>query len=86
MKFVVVSGSHRPQSQSNKVADYIAQRMIGMEMNAEVIHLSDAQLPFWDEGLWNGDEKWKRVWEPYSKKLIDSDGLVACEMQVIGRK
>jgi len=76
MKFVVVSGSHRQNSQSDRVANYIATHVRAGHVDAHVISLANNPLPLWDEGVWGDDPKWKEVWGPVSQELRAADALV----------
>jgi NAD(P)H-dependent FMN reductase len=77
MKIAIVAGSHRRDSESLRVAQYIQGVLgtIGVEQTY-LLSLSENPLPLWDEGLWSGDEKWKTLWSPISKELKSSDGLI----------
>jgi NAD(P)H-dependent FMN reductase len=78
MKFAIVSGSHRPQSQSGKVARFV-QRMI-QEVNPShssyLLDLGRTPLPFWDEGMWTGADSWKQSWGAHSAEIKSADALV----------
>ena len=76
MKLAIISGSHRQKSQSRKVADFMAERMIQMEVKPWVLDLAEANFPFWDEGVWTGEEKWKKIWSPVAQELSSCDGFV----------
>ena len=76
MKFVIISGSHRAQSQSERVAHYIADTVRASKGEAAVISLANNPLPLWDEGVWGDDPKWKELWGPISKELRSADALV----------
>ncbi|SDZ98060.1 NADPH-dependent FMN reductase [Thiothrix caldifontis] len=78
MKIMVISGSHRENSQSEKVAHYIAESLLDNKQAdaTEVFSLAGNPLPLWDEGIWNGDAKWQALLNPLSEKLASSDGFV----------
>ena len=78
MKIGIISGSHRPKSQSRKVANFMAARMMQMEPPIEpwLLDLAEANFPFWDEGVWAGEEKWKKIWSPVAAHLTSCDGFV----------
>ena len=78
MKIMLISGSHRENSQSEKVARHIAQSLLDNQQATatEVFSLAGNPLPMWDEGIWNGDEKWSTILNPLSEKLASSDGFV----------
>ncbi len=78
MKYAIISGSHRPQSQSGKVARYIAERLITLhsEASSEIIDLGQTPLPLWDEGIWQGDPKILDAWQPVSARLKGCDAAI----------
>jgi NAD(P)H-dependent FMN reductase len=75
MKLAIVSGSHRMQSNSIKVANYIAQ--VADAFSEQVtFELARLDLPLWDEGVWQGTEKWKTIWRPIAVQLQACDAIV----------
>ncbi len=76
MSIIVVSGSHRKDSQSERVSNYIASRLQAQNVASEVISLSGNKLPLWDEGVWGNDPKWKALWAPIAASLSACSGLV----------
>jgi NAD(P)H-dependent FMN reductase len=76
MKIAIVSGSHRADSQSDRVARYLALEVARAHGEADIISLSKNPLPLWDEGMWSNDPKWGEVWGPISKRLKACDALV----------
>lgn len=76
MKCVVISGSHRAEAESDRVAKYIASVCRAKQLSCEVVSLSSNPLPLWDEGVWSGDAKWKAVWEPIASTLRAADAFV----------
>ncbi len=77
MKITIISGSHRANSQSSKVAKYYQSVMLnGVCDEAPIIDLANNPLPLWDEGIWNAEEKWTTLLAPYRETLSSSDGFV----------
>lgn len=78
MKISIISGSHRQNSQSIKVAKYIQKSISKLDENDEtfLFSLAGNPLPLWDESIWDGDEKWKKILDPISKELTSSDAFV----------
>ena len=78
MKITVISGSHRNNAQSLKVARYIQQRLEEQEICDEswLFSLSGNPLPLWDQGVWDGDEKWDSLLPPLKAQLASSDAFV----------
>lgn len=77
MKIVVISGSHRLKSESQRVSEYILGELskLGISSNF-LVSLADNPLPLWDEGVWGGDPKWQELWSPISRELQAADGFV----------
>ena len=42
----------------------------------EIISLAGNPLPLWDQGVWDGDEKWTTLLTPIRETLASSDGFV----------
>jgi len=77
MKITIISGSHRDNSQSSKVARHYQKVMLdGICDEAPIIDLANNPFPLWDEGIWNGEEKWTTLLTPYRELLSSSDGFV----------
>lgn len=79
MKFAIVSGSHRPNSESSKVAQFLA-KILETEFpdsNNILLDLGKEPLPEWEESKWDEEaEKWKKIWEPISNQLKQCDALI----------
>jgi NAD(P)H-dependent FMN reductase len=78
MKFTIISGSHREQSQSARVAGYIQKTLLdnGLCEEAEIFSLAGNPLPLWDQGVWDGDPKWRPLLDPLRRQLAASDAFV----------
>lgn len=78
MKIAVISGSHRPNSQSRKVANHIQQTLLEEKLcdAAEIFSLEGNPLPLWDEGIWAAEPQWEERLAPLRKTLQESDALV----------
>jgi NAD(P)H-dependent FMN reductase len=78
MKYAIISGSHRPQSQSGKVARFIGGRLAALnpESKSYLLDLGKTPLPLWDEGIWKADPAILDIWNPLSAELASSDAVV----------
>lgn len=77
MKIAIISGSHRHNAQSLKVARYIQQRLeSGICEDTWLYSLSGNPLPLWDQGIWDGDKDWETRLAPIKSELASSDALV----------
>lgn len=78
MKISIISGSHRENSQSLKVAKHIEASLLDSNLADEtyILSLAGNPLPLWDESIWSGDETWKSILNPISEELTSSDAFV----------
>ncbi len=78
MKIAIISGSHRQNSQSIKVAKHIEKSLLDNKFADDtwIFSLAGSPLPLWDESIWDGDKKWKAILDPLSKELSSCDGFV----------
>ncbi len=84
MKTQIISGSHRADSQSMKVANYIA-KLIGQKGGeAKITDLHHGALPLWDESVWVGNPDWKKIWDPIAADLRGADSLVVITPEYAG--
>ncbi|MEJ1365967.1 MAG: NAD(P)H-dependent oxidoreductase [Candidatus Sedimenticola sp. (ex Thyasira tokunagai)] len=78
MKITIISGSHREPSQSIKVARHIQKTLLEKSLcdDAEIFSLAGNPLPLWDQGVWEGEPRWKEILQPLSEMLQASDAFV----------
>ncbi len=78
MKIGIISGSHRPEAQSLKVARFIESHLAAQPDcdQAWLFSLANNPLPLWDEGVWSGEPHWQELLSPLSAELAASDGFV----------
>ncbi len=77
MKITLISGSHREEAQTLKVARYIQRTLEdGICEQTTLVNLANNPLPLWDTGVWDGDEQWTRLLNPIRAELASSDGFV----------
>ncbi len=78
MNYVIVSGSHRKESQSSKVSHYLAEQIPSIEpgSSVQILDLAGNPFPLWDESIWESDPKWMALLKPYQEMLRKADGLV----------
>ena len=75
MKFFVLSGSHRQEAQTLKVAKYVQSVLTREHSGAEahLYSLSGNPLPLWDETTGGAPDA---LWDPISAELRAADALV----------
>ena len=78
MKITIISGSHRPNSQSEKVARYLKARVEKLDSAFEgfILSLAGNPLPLWDEEFYDRSERWENLWRPFSDRLAESDSFI----------
>ena len=78
MKIGVICGSHRHESQSEKVGRYIEQALLreGHCDETYLFNLAGNPLPLWEEAIWEGDPAWQKLMAPISEQLSSCDGFV----------
>ncbi|MEE4280072.1 MAG: NAD(P)H-dependent oxidoreductase [Halieaceae bacterium] len=78
MKIGVICGSHRNESQSEKIGRYAAEQLSrqGFADDTYVFTLAGNPLPFWDEGMWSGDPKWAEALGELRADLAACEGFV----------
>ena len=78
MNISIISGSHRKQGQSGRIAAYLKKILLQESLCADctIISLADNPLPLWDSGVWEGDPDWRSRLQPLKETLTASDGLV----------
>ena len=73
LNYVVISGSGRPQSESARVAEYLRQRLLDLQLSDDnrcsVIDLGTSPLPLWPE---HNDP----LWHEYATRLQAADALI----------
>jgi NAD(P)H-dependent FMN reductase len=78
LHIAIISGSHRQQSQSARVARFVADTLgrIDPAVTTDLLDLAGNPLPLWDESLWQGDSDLARAWKPWRDRLRRADGFV----------
>lgn len=78
MKTGIISGSHRPQSQSEKVARFIDSQLQESHWcdDSWLLTLADNPLPFWDESVWSGGGVWEQQLPALRQHVSACDAFV----------
>ncbi len=78
MKIAVISGSHRINSQSEKVSRFIEKTLSEKDQcrDSWLYNLADNPLPLWEEGIWDKEPAWEDRLNPIREALRSCDGLV----------
>jgi len=86
MKITIISGSHRENSQSQKVARHV-QKVLenGICDETWLLDLAGNPLPLWDQGVWEGEQKWIDMLTPIKEQLASSDAFVVIAPEYHGQ-
>lgn len=76
MKIGIITGSHRADSQSERVGHYVESALRTEGHETYFLSLGKNPLPLWDEGVWAGAENWKTTWGPIATQLQGCHGFV----------
>ena len=78
MKISIISASHRINSQSSKISDFLANNLFSADSNLDIFSLDLAKslLPLWSPEKKNGEGLWGETWNSISKNLKSSDGFI----------
>ena len=79
MHITIVSGSHRPNGESHRIAGWFKQELENQGHQVYHLNLAETELPYWDQGLWGQDglkEKWGDIWQPIAKQLQQTEAVV----------
>jgi azobenzene reductase len=86
MKISIICGSHRDDSQSYKVAKVIQKTLdTGICDETWMLNLAGNPLPLWDQGVWDGDQKWQDLLTPIKEQLASSDAFVVVSPEYHGQ-
>jgi NAD(P)H-dependent FMN reductase len=78
MHIVLISGSHRQNSQSARVTKYLAGRIAALDAGttADIIELTGNPLPLWDDDFWKAGSEKQKLFQPYAERLQKAEGFV----------
>lgn len=78
MKYAIISGSHRQESQSGKVARFLAAQIetANADSSCYILDLGKTPLPLWDESIRQDDPEILGIWNPVSENLASSDAII----------
>ena len=78
MKISIISASHRINSESKKISDFLESNLLNLNNNVDIFSLDLAKslLPLWSPDKKNGEGVWGETWISISKNLESSDGFI----------
>ena len=78
MKIMIVSGSHRQESQSLRVSQYVAKDLVRIDPTVvlDIFSLSGNPLPLWDESAWQETSPLASLWKPIRDRMRQAHAFV----------
>ena len=78
MKISIISASHRINSQSKKISNFLNNNLLNIQSDLETfsLDLADVSLPLWSPEKKNGYGVWGESWNSISKNFKESDGFI----------
>lgn len=76
MQITIVAGSHRNNSESLRVAQFLSATLTKTNTKTEILSLENNPLPLWSEDAWQANSQLSQQFQPYSEKLKAADGLI----------
>ena len=78
MKISIISASHRINSESKKISNFLENNLLNLNKNLDIFSLDLAKslLPLWSPDKKNGEGVWGETWISISKNLESSDGFI----------
>ncbi len=78
MKISIISASHRKNSQSKKISNYLYHILSKIEMNLNLFNLdlAEVKLPLWSPEKKSGKGVWGEIWRNISDNFDQSDGFI----------
>lgn len=78
---VIISGSHRKDSESGKVVKFIEQTIkddanLNQKFHPTTIDLAYEDLPFYEDRSTSTDTRFETVWDPCAVKLAAADAFI----------
>ena len=74
MHITILSGSHRQNSQSSKVAGFIVKLLQKQSIDTSLIDLAGNPIPMWQED--QKEEAFAKIWQPISDGLHQTDAFI----------
>ena len=78
MKISIISASHRINSQSKKISNFLHKHLLNHKLGLEIfsMDLAESSLPLWSPEKKSGMGIWGKTWNSISDNLKKSDGFI----------
>ena len=76
MNCLIISCSHRSNSNSLRISKIIEQRVHMLNSQCQLVDLAQLQLPMWHEELWQTESDSAKIVAPFQQAVTEADALV----------
>ena len=76
MHYTLIVGSHRPNAQSLKVAEWLQHHLQERGNTTDVLHLGNKNYPLWSEDYWNSESDLANTMANELEVCTKADGLI----------
>jgi len=76
MRYAIVSGSHRLESQSIKVSKWLAKALERRKHKTDIIDLAEDAVPILNQAVLEGASDLSKKMKPSLKKIATADGII----------
>ena len=78
MKISIISASHRTNSQSKRISNFLYKNFLNIKSDLKIFNLdlADKSLPLWSTEKKKGNGFWGENWHLISNNLNESDGFI----------
>lgn len=76
MDLLIITGSHRKKSESNRIANIIVKNCSLIFEKILIHDLAVMDIPFWDEEVWENKDEWSKVLTPVKNDIKRSDAYI----------
>ncbi len=76
MKYVIISGSHRAVSQSEKISNWFVRQLEKKGNEVSLLSLASNPIPLWSESFWEDNSDLQKQLKPTMDLLSFADGLI----------
>ena len=76
MNYIIISGSHRENSQSEKVSKWLEHQLQNQGEEISIVNLAGNPFPLWSEDAWNDDSELSKKMVPILDLFKKADGII----------
>ena len=76
MSTLIISGSQRSNSQSDRIAKLIQDRLEKQKVVSSILSLARNPVPLWEEEVFSQNSSYSSHWKPFSNQIRSADAYV----------